>query len=186
MELLARCAEFAEWMRRRIHDHPTLRTELLPDTPNPVHPPSPVLTYLAHVRTFLTKLFLLIHIAGGQPARVPEILTVRHRNSSHDEPRNIFIEDGLVAFVTRYHKGYTVSGEQKIIHRYLPCEVSLMVVQYLWLVLPFIERLESLYCASYGLSAFLWPSQPRESFVGIWDLNHVRRALQHESRIGLG
>jgi hypothetical protein len=97
----------------------------------------------------------LIHITGGQPARIPEILTVRHRNSSHDEPRNIFIEDGLVTFVTHYHKGYAISGEQKIIHRYLLYEVSLIVVRYLWLVLLFIKRLESLYCSSYELSAFL-------------------------------
>ena len=145
----------AEWMRQRIHDHPTLRAELFPNHIDPVHSPSSVLTYLAHVRTFLTKLFLLIHITGGQPARVPEILTVRHHNSSHNEPRNIFIEDGLVTFVTRYHKGYTISGEQKIIHQYLPHEVSLMVVQYLWLVFPFIERLKSFYCSSYELSAFL-------------------------------
>jgi hypothetical protein len=96
-----------------------------------VHPPSLVLTYLAHIRTFLTKLFLLIHIIRGQLARIPEILTIRHHNSSHDESRNIFIKDGLVTFMTRYHKGYVISEEQKIIHHYLLYEVSLIVVRYL-------------------------------------------------------
>lgn len=32
----------------------------------------------------------------------------------------MFIEDGIVAIATRYHKGYTISGDVKIIHRYLP------------------------------------------------------------------
>jgi superfamily II DNA or RNA helicase len=176
----------AVWMRERIYSHAGLRTTFLPDHINPNLPPSSVQTYLASVRTFLTKLLLLIHITGGQPARIPEILTVRHRNSSHDEPRNIFVEDGLVTFVTRYHKGYTISGEHKIIHRHLPHQVSLIVVQYLWLVLPLVERLESFYCSSYELSAFLWPGPPRPCLTGTWDPYDVRRALQKESRIGLG
>ena len=44
------------------------------------------------------------------------------------EHRNIFIEDGLVVYVTRYHKGYTVSGDIKIIHRYLPREVGELII----------------------------------------------------------
>jgi hypothetical protein len=51
--------------------------------------------------------------------------------------RNIFIENGLVSFVTFYHKGYSVEGCVKIIHRYLLEEVSKLVVYYLWLILPF-------------------------------------------------
>ena len=142
-------------MRERIHDHFTLCTEFLSNIIDSMHLPSSVLIYLAHVRTFLTKLFLLIYITEGQLARIPEILTVRYRNSFYDKPRNIFIKDRLVTFVTRYHKGYVISREQKIIHRYLLYEVSLRVVRYLWLVLSFIERLESLYCSSYELSTFL-------------------------------
>ena len=42
--------------------------------------------------------------------------------------RNPFIEDGTVVFVTRYHKGYEVTGDVKIIHRYLPREVGELVV----------------------------------------------------------
>ncbi|KAF4624839.1 hypothetical protein G7Y89_g13332 [Cudoniella acicularis] len=33
---------------------------------------------------------------------------------------NIFIENGLISFVTFYYKGYSVSGSTKIIYRYLP------------------------------------------------------------------
>ncbi|KAF3032321.1 hypothetical protein E8E12_002369 [Didymella heteroderae] len=43
-----------------------------------------------------------------------------------------FIEDGMVAIATRYHKGYNVSGDVKIIYRYLPREVGELVVYYMW------------------------------------------------------
>jgi hypothetical protein len=53
----------------------------------------------------------------------------------------VFIEDGLVAIVTSYHKGYTCTRTTKIIHRYLLREISELVIYYLWLVLPFVQKL---------------------------------------------
>jgi hypothetical protein len=52
-------------------------------------------------------------------------------------PCNVFIEDGMVVFVTRYHKEYNLSRDLKIIHWYLPRKVGELVVWYMWLVLPF-------------------------------------------------
>ena len=49
----------------------------------------------------------------------------------------MFIENGLVVFMTRYYKGYAISGDVKIIYRYLPREVGELLVRYLWLVLLF-------------------------------------------------
>jgi hypothetical protein len=74
--------------------------------------------------------------------------------------RNVFIEDGMVVFVTQYHKGYNVSGDVKIIHRYLPCEVGKLVVWYLWLVLPFQQRLEALVWEKEAVSSYMWPANP--------------------------
>lgn len=54
----------------------------------------------------------------------------------------MFIEDGMVTMVMSYHKGFYVSNDIKIIHRYLPQDIGELVVWYLWLVLPFIERME--------------------------------------------
>jgi hypothetical protein len=54
----------------------------------------------------------------------------------------LFVEDGLVVFVTQYHKGYAMSSNIKIIHRYLLREVSELVVRYLWLVLLFHFAME--------------------------------------------
>jgi hypothetical protein len=72
-----------------------------------------------------------MHMTGGQLAHSPEILSVRHRNTVQGSHRNLFIEDGMVVFVTRYHKDYEVKGDIKIIHRYLPREVGELVVWYL-------------------------------------------------------
>jgi hypothetical protein len=71
---------------------------------------------------------VLMHIARGQPARGPEILSVRYSNTIKGEHRNIFIEDSIVVFVTQYYKGYNISSDVKIIHQYLPREVSELVV----------------------------------------------------------
>jgi hypothetical protein len=59
---------------------------------------------------------VLRHITGGQLVRGPEIISVRHSNTVKGGHRNISIKNGIVAFVTRYHKGYNVSGDVKIIH----------------------------------------------------------------------
>lgn len=56
----------------------------------------------------------------------------------------MFVEHSLVALVTSYHKGYTYTGSTKIIHCYLPKEVSELVVYYLWMVLPFLRELNLL------------------------------------------
>jgi hypothetical protein len=59
---------------------------------------------------------VLMHITGGQPARGPEIISIRHSNTVKGGHRNIFIKDEIVVFATRYYKGYNVSGDVKIIY----------------------------------------------------------------------
>jgi hypothetical protein len=83
---------------------------------------------MGRIVKFREKLAVLMHIAGGQPARGPEILSVRHSNTIKGGYRNIFIKNSIVVFITQYHKGYNVSSNVKIIYRYLPREVSKLVV----------------------------------------------------------
>ena len=65
-----------------------------------------------------------------------------------------------MSFVTCYHKGYSIKGSIRIIHRYLPKEVSELVVYYLWLVLPFTRQLRLLalddQLATTQPSPFFW------------------------------
>jgi hypothetical protein len=97
-------------------------------------------------------------MTGGQPARGTELLTLRWRNSDTCDVRNITIENGLVCFVTSYYKNYSTTNSTKIIYRYLPTEVSEILVYYIWLVIPFLEQLFILNPMS-GLedpASFLW------------------------------
>lgn len=84
--------------------------------------------WLRQVEAFRGQLLVLMHMTGGQPARGPEILSVRHQNTAGGGHRNLFIEDGLVVFVTRYSKQYIRTGDVKVIHRYLPRAVGELVV----------------------------------------------------------
>jgi hypothetical protein len=72
--------------------------------------------YIGRIIEFQEKLAVLMHIAGGQPARGLEILSVRHSNTIKGGHRNIFIKDGIVVFVTQYYKRYNVSSDVKIIY----------------------------------------------------------------------
>jgi hypothetical protein len=92
--------------------------------------------YLQQVDAFLQRVLLLAQITGRQPARGTEIINLQHCNTVHRQQGNIFVKNGLVSFVTFYHKRYSIQGCTKIIHHYLPKEVSELVVYYLWLVLP--------------------------------------------------
>lgn len=138
--------------------------------------------YRTHVRNFRTKLLLLVQLTGGQPARIPELLLVQHQDSIHDVHRGVFVEDGSVCLVTRIHKGYTISGDVKIIFRYPPREVGELLVRYLWLVLPFFERLQQ-HRFAVDPSPFLWPD---DAGGPKWSTELVRKALREESLIGLG
>lgn len=60
----------------------------------------------------------------GMPARSWELMGIRHTNTENGGVRNIFIDRGMVCFMTSYHKGYRRTGEVKVIHRYVPREVG--------------------------------------------------------------
>jgi hypothetical protein len=129
------------WVLNRILGNPALRTEWLNGSDLR---PRAVARYGELVEQFRTRLLLLMHLTGGQPGRTTEILSVRHCNTSYGGPRNIFLWKGLVCFATSYHKGYRSQQKLKVIHRYLPDEVGVELVRYLWLVLPFWQNVLAL------------------------------------------
>lgn len=146
--------------------------------------------YCKEVNDFLETLLLLIHITGGQPARGSEITSLQHLNTAFH--RNVFVEDGLVAFVIAYHKGYTCTGSTKIIHRYLPYEVSELLVYYLWLILPFLQKLELLCPKPTKSQKSRWDRQSdllvnsRSPFLlpegtGVWPSSRLTNTLRRET-----
>ncbi|CAG8283084.1 unnamed protein product [Penicillium salamii] len=148
-------------------------------------------SYLQRVVRFREKLCIALHVSGGQPARAPELLSIRHQNTDSGGHRNIFVEDRLVVFVTHYHKGFYASNDTKVIHRYLPQEVGELVVWYLWLVLPFVQRLEAYQRKVRGVEghsranrqAFLWPPDPNTHRE--WSSERLRELLKRETTAGL-
>ena len=114
------------------------------------------------------RLYVLSHMAGGLPVRGTEMITVQHINSANGEGRGVFVEDGILVIVLRYHKGIGASGKAKVIHRYLPREVGELLFYYLWMVIPFWRKLEGA-CAGGRVeesSAFIWEPVKEERWAG--------------------
>ncbi|KAA8642690.1 uncharacterized protein ATNIH1004_009442 [Aspergillus tanneri] len=66
------------------------------------------------VARFKEKLAVLVHVVSGQLARAPKLLSIQQVNTATNQQRNIFIEDGMVALVTAYYKGFYTSNDIKI------------------------------------------------------------------------
>ena len=91
--------------------------------------------YLQHLARFLELLCLAVHLTGGQPARGPELLSIRWRNSVYQD-RNLYVINGQLATVTRYHKSQLQLDRPKVIPRFLLGPVSQLVAAYLLYLRP--------------------------------------------------
>ena len=171
------------WLRDRIGEDDGIRRRFIEDGPRLQWNPAKIRRYMDDVVDFRGRFFVAVHMTEGQPARTPELLSIRHSNSIRGEYRNVFIEDGMVVIVTRYHKGYHVRGQEKIIHRYLPREVGELLVYFEWLVRPFVELVEAEVWDRYTVSPFIWPpdSQGKE-----WTSARMSQCMQDASQRGLG
>ena len=97
------------WLYERIFKEQKLREKFIDESvarSTPKFKKDAAEAYERHVERFRELLLITAHICGGQPGRAPELLGIRWKNTEQGGIRNIFIEDGLVAFVTGYHKGY--------------------------------------------------------------------------------
>jgi hypothetical protein len=118
-------------------------------------------------QAFREQLLVLMHMTGGQPARGTELVTVQHKNGGGGEPRGLFVEGGMVVYVTMYHKSIGASAKAKVIHRYLPREVGELALYYVWLVLPFwrvLVRAGSGGRSDWG-SAYIWEPKKEEPWA---------------------
>lgn len=80
--------------------------------------------------------------------------------------------------MTTYHKGYSITGSAKIIHRFLPKEVGELLVYYLWLVLPSCQKLDLLVFRSPDQpSSFLWP---KSGGSDCWGSERLSRVLKRK------
>lgn len=154
------------WLEQRITDEAQLRKafvdvaasrEAIAVGKPPVWSRDRVREYQKSMNAFRHGLIVLVHMTGGLPARASELVTIQYKNSANGESRGLFIEDGLVVYVTMYHKNIGTTGSAKVIHRYLPREVGELVVYYLWFALPFAEKLERIVSEEeVESSAYIW------------------------------
>lgn len=108
---------------------------------------------------FRERLWMIMHMVAGQPARSTEILGIRHVNTVNGGIRNILAHQRMMCFVTSYHKGFRQTGQAKVIHRYLPREIGELLVWYLWLVLPFWQQVQGIVKQADNCSPFLWSDE---------------------------
>ncbi|MDB5910917.1 MAG: hypothetical protein JWP34_5031, partial [Massilia sp.] len=151
----------AGWVVRQIVRQPAKQAEWLSSDSTNTCPyrPTAVRRYRQQFEEFRELLLMLMHMAGGQPGRAPELIGIRHSNTANGGVRNVFAHQGMMCFVTVYHKNYQSSEQVKIIHRYLPREVGELLVWYLWLVLPFWQEVEGMVKEGDDVSAFMWDDE---------------------------
>jgi superfamily II DNA helicase RecQ len=129
-------------------------------------------------------LLLLEQFSGGGPERAPEALSIRHSNTSNGGYRNIGIEGGLLFTATRYHKGYSMSGDVKIIHRYKPREVSELFVWSMWLAWSLRQWLEAEIYHRESRTSFIWPSHSPSGHT--FTSERFREALKRAGMVYMG
>jgi hypothetical protein len=136
--------------------------------------------YLREVDKFRELLLFCMHVTGGQPARGPEILSLRYKNG-FSQDRNIFVLDGLVMSVTRYHKTQSQWDVPKAVPRFMPWRVGQLVTVYLTYVQPLMERLSVAVGHGCGRSEYLWADAN-----GPWDTTKLTKVMEQRSGEDLG
>lgn len=124
---------------------------------------------------------LLMHLTGGQPARGPELTTIKTHNST-TSARNIFLLHGQMIFVIEYHKARRTTNHAFYVVRYLPDTVGKMLFHYLVYVLPLVELIARHQYAvqpENGVSNFLFRNIRANS--ACWKPEALTEILQHRS-----
>jgi superfamily II DNA helicase RecQ len=180
-----------KWLIHRIYTETEYRERWFAEGPGLEFRTATARSYAETLRRFQEKLLLLVHMEGGLPGRIPELLSLRFQNTAMGGYRNVLIENGQVCLATVYHKNIRSSEQVKLIYRYLPAATGELMVRYLWLVVPFWQRLQ-LFVWGVEPDAFLWPSethQPDETAGSTdvtwrpkpWTTDAVSRALNNHS-----
>jgi superfamily II DNA helicase RecQ len=135
--------------------------------------------YLRQVKRFLELLLVCVHMTSGQPGRGSEVTTMRHRNGVLQD-RNMFVIDGLVMTVVRYHKSQSQWDKPKVVPRFLPGRLGQVLVVYLAYLQPFQEYL-TVQVLGGSFSDYVWADEQ-----GPWGTDRLTRALRRESGKRLG
>ena len=179
--------EGRSWLMNRLIDRGTFRQR------GEVMSTRRITAWLEKVDRFKALMLVCVQIVWGQPARGPEILSMCYSHSGQGAGRNVFIAGGwrsgdadgsAVELVTRYHKGYNISGDIKIIHRFVPRAVGALMVWDAWLVTPAVETFQEIRePGSGGRQWRVWLSDHRGRE---WTPARMSREIQQCSAMALG
>lgn len=160
------------WMGNRLVDDPDVKSRfthvdegIAIESPAIQWNDDAVVEYLQAITRFKEELIVLVHMSAGAPARSTELTSIQRENGKDARSqRGVFIDNGLVAFVTTYHKGFSASQSMKNVHRFVPREVSEIVVYYLWLIEPFERIIQAGANRQQLFSPWLWEPAPEEDW----------------------
>jgi superfamily II DNA helicase RecQ len=138
-----------------------------------------VRAYLRQMDRFLELMLGCVHIVSGQPARGSEIVTMRHRNGLLQD-RNVFVMDGTVMTVVRYHKSQSQWDKPKVVPRFLPPRLGQIMALYLSYLQPFREFLVVSVLGG-GLDDYVWSNEQ-----GAWNTDRLTKVLRRETGKRLG
>lgn len=102
-----------QWLINYIQAKPTLQAQFIQTY---CCHPLIIQAYFQQVITFKEKLIVYIHIYTSQLSYTPKLLSIQYVNTNTNIRWNIYINNGIVALVTVYHKGFYTSNNVKIIY----------------------------------------------------------------------
>jgi hypothetical protein len=135
--------------------------------------------YVREIKRFLEILLFACHVTSGQPGRGTEVTTIRRVNGLLQD-RNVFVVDGRVMTVTRYHKSQSQWDKPKVVPRFLPWRLAQVMVMYLVYVQPFYEYL-TVQVLGGSFSEYIWGDEH-----GPWDTARLTRIIKRETGKRLG
>jgi hypothetical protein len=99
-----------------------------------------VTQYLRSKEAFLETLMVILHATGGQAPRSTELFSLEYENGSSTE-RGVYVYNGRMAYVTRYHEARRSTNKEFNVVRFLPPRPGLLLFYYLVHIFPFTKML---------------------------------------------
>ena len=97
--------------------------------------------YLNYRLQFLKYILILLHIFSGAPVRGTELITLKIKNETFQLNRNIYIDEKthLLYLIIYYHKGLSSSNSYVRNIKFIPQEITRLLLIYLIFIYPFYQ-----------------------------------------------
>jgi len=100
-----------------------------------------VFRYLRRKEVVLESLLAVMYVLSGQGPRSTELLGLQHCNGPFNE-RGVYIHNGSMVYIARYHKARRSTNREFYVVRYLPWVAGRLLFYYLVYIRPFTEMLK--------------------------------------------